>query len=82
MNMRETLERKIMRRLLVTLLGITVMATVFTVGTDTISADDHESRVTLIAIDLGSTSVSDKDAAVAETALQILSGSAKDGTVA
>ncbi|MFP6569432.1 MAG: hypothetical protein VB815_02860 [Dehalococcoidia bacterium] len=58
------------------------MATVFTVGTGTISADDHESRVTLIAIDLGSTSVSEKDAAVAETALQILSGSANDGTVA
>lgn len=82
MNTRETLEREIMRRLLVTLLGITVMATVFTVGTDTISADDHESRVTLIAIDLGSTSVSEKDAAVAETALQILSDSTTDGTVA
>ncbi|HIF12964.1 MAG TPA: hypothetical protein EYQ82_08175 [Dehalococcoidia bacterium] len=82
MNTRETLEREIMRRLLVTLLGITVMATVFTVGPDSISADDHEYGVTLIAIDLGSTSGSQKDAAVAETALQILSDSANDGTVA
>ena len=58
------------------------MATVFTVGPNTISADDHESGVTLIAIDLGSTSASEKDAAVAETALQILSDSTSDGTVA
>ena len=71
-----------MRRLLVTLLGISVMATVFTVGPNTIFADDHESGVKLIAIDLGSTSASEKDAAVAETALQILSDSTSDGTVA
>jgi hypothetical protein len=71
-----------MRRLLVTLLGITVLATAFAVGPHTISADDHEPEVTLIAVDLGSTSVSEKDAAVAETALRILSDSVSDGSVA
>ena len=82
MNTRETLGREIMRRLFVTLLGITALATVFTVGPHTISADDHEPGVTLIAVDLGSTSVSEKDAAVAETALRILSDSVIDGNVA
>ena len=59
------------------------MATVFTVGPDSMSADDHDSGVTLIAIDLGSTSGSEKDAAVAETALQIISEADRyNGTVA
>jgi len=59
------------------------MATVFTVGPDSMSADDHDSGVTLIAIDLGSTSESEKDAAVAETALQIISDADRyNGTVA
>lgn len=71
-----------MRRLLVTLLGITVLVTAIAVGPHTISAADHESGVTLIAVDLGSTSVSEKDAAVAETALRILADSVNDGTVA
>ena len=71
-----------MRRLLVTLFGITVLVTAFAAGPHTISADDHEPGVTLIAVDLGSTSVSEKDAAVAETALRILSDSVSDGSVA
>ena len=82
MNTRETLGREIMRRLLVTLLGIIVLTMTFAVGPHTISADDHEPGVTLIAVDLGSTSVGEKDAAVAETALRILVDSVGDGTVA
>ncbi len=74
-----------MLRLLVTLIGIAAIATAFAGGQQTISADDHEARnagVTLIALDLGSTSVSEKDAAVAETALRILVDSVSDGVVA
>ncbi|MBT6683120.1 MAG: hypothetical protein HOB07_13850, partial [Chloroflexi bacterium] len=71
-----------MRRLLVTLIGISVIATVFAVAPQAISADGHKAGVTLIAVDLGSTSVSEKDAAVAETALRILVDALDDGTVA
>ncbi len=71
-----------MRRLQVTLIGIALVALAFTAAPRAISADDHEPGVTLIAVDLGSTSFSEKDAAIAETALRILAGSAAGGTVA
>jgi hypothetical protein len=54
----------------------------FAVAPRTISADDHEPGVRLIAVDLGSTSFSEKDAAIAETALRILVDSADGGAVA
>jgi hypothetical protein len=73
-----------MGRLLVTLLGIALVATAFAAVPQDISADDNvpENGVTLIAVDLGSTSVSDGDAAIAETALRILADSAGGETVA
>lgn len=71
-----------MRRLLLTLIGIAFSATAFTVVPQVVSADGHQPGVLLIAVDLGSTSVSENDAAVAETALRILVETANDGTVA
>lgn len=71
-----------MRPLFVTLIWIAVVATAFAFAPMVASADGHEAGVTLIAVDLGSTSVSEKDAAVAETALRILVDAASDGTVA
>ena len=59
-----------------------MIATALAVGPQTVSAVGDGAGVTLIAIDLGSTSVSDADAAVAETALRLLVDSVDDGVVA
>ena len=71
-----------MHRLSMMLFGFAMIATAFVAGPRLVSADGDEAGVTLIAIDLGSTSVSEADAAVAETALRILTDSAGAGTVA